>query len=296
MTHPGLRLIRPMVKVASTIAPNLTGKAAFRLFSHVPQASRSGVKQNERTRQSEKRLAEAKIQKVKFDFGFVMIYRFETESIVQPQHRILLIHGWLSKAANMTDFVDPLLAQGYSVILVDLPGHGRSSGKTFHLPLAVEALTAVHAITGPWYGLVAHSLGGSVATTMVSGGVASSPALSVDRLVLISSPDSVPGIFKMFGEAIGLNSTAQAALEAVVLKLAGRPLESFTGLQQLRSAAIDTLILHAPDDKEVPYADAITLAEAGTFVRLQPVKGAGHRRIIYSEQAITATVDFFENT
>src|SRR6266542_5147557 len=46
---------------------------------------------------------------------------------------ILLMHGWGGARAQMTGFVDPLLAAGYRVVAYDQPAHGESDGKTTNL-------------------------------------------------------------------------------------------------------------------------------------------------------------------
>ena len=41
---------------------------------------------------------------------------------------VLLMHGWGGARAQMTGFVDPLLAAGYRVVAYDQPAHGESNG------------------------------------------------------------------------------------------------------------------------------------------------------------------------
>lgn len=43
---------------------------------------------------------------------------------------ILLVHGWAGRGSQMGGFVAPLLAQGFSVLAPDLPGHGESAGRS----------------------------------------------------------------------------------------------------------------------------------------------------------------------
>jgi pimeloyl-ACP methyl ester carboxylesterase len=43
---------------------------------------------------------------------------------------VLLMHGWGGARAQMTGFVEPLLAAGYRVVAYDQPAHGESDGKT----------------------------------------------------------------------------------------------------------------------------------------------------------------------
>ena len=53
-----------------------------------------------------------------------------------------------------------------------------------------------------------------------------------------------------------------------------------------------TLVLHAPDDNEVPAENARALAASGDHVVLKWIEGAGHRRILGNEASLKAILDF----
>src|SRR5689334_9242192 len=46
---------------------------------------------------------------------------------------VLLMHGWGGARAQMTGFVEPLLAAGYRVVAYDQPAHGQSNGETTNI-------------------------------------------------------------------------------------------------------------------------------------------------------------------
>ena len=52
-------------------------------------------------------------------------------------------------------------------------------------------------------------------------------------------------------------------------------------------------MLHASEDREVAFDEARALAGAGEFVRLEPIDGAGHRRILYDPRTVEAVAGFF---
>jgi len=52
-------------------------------------------------------------------------------------------------------------------------------------------------------------------------------------------------------------------------------------------------VLHASEDREVAFDEARALAGAGEFVRLEPIDGAGHRRILYDPRTVEAVAGFF---
>jgi pimeloyl-ACP methyl ester carboxylesterase len=294
MSFPALAVIRPFVKISSRIAPKTTGNIAFRVFCRPPQPKGIDDAQKKLTDRAEARLALATATRVSFSGGEVQIYRFKTDVQVN-RGTVLLVHGWTGRSTFMLGFVEPLLKSGFDVIAVDLPAHGKSLGKELHIPLAVQALHKVHEQLGPFNAIVAHSFGGAVATALMSGVVEGTPAVSTAKLVLIASPHSVPAIFRHFGASIGLGDRAQYYLESNVLRLSGNELTTFEGARLLHELGVPTLVLHAPDDKEVSFASAEAFASAGNHVTLRPMPGLGHRRILYSPSTIKATVAFVDS-
>jgi pimeloyl-ACP methyl ester carboxylesterase len=293
MAYDALKVIRPFVKIGSYFAPRLTGNLAFRLFCFPPKAGNLNETQKKLIVRAEARLADAERLRVPLNKGWVETYRFPTTQAVS-QGTVLLLHGWTSRAAFMTAFIEPLQSNGFDVLVIDLPGHGLSSGRELNVALGVAALHAVQSKFGAWYGIIAHSFGGAVATSFVSGAIKPYPAISVNRLALIATPNSIPDLFQWFGNAIGLTRKGQESFNANVLKLSGNTLDFFIGENLLRQAGIKTLVLHAPDDKEVTYSNAEGLAAAGSHVTLQPMPGLGHRRILYAPSTVSAVLPFLK--
>ncbi len=284
-----LSVIRPVLKLASRLAPRAVGRAAFTLFCTPQHPKPNG--QAQLIGAAEARLAGAERLTIATEDGTIAGYLFP--SAYEPARgTVALVHGWLGRAAFMTSFVEPLRQAGYAVALLDLPAHGASSGKRLHMPCAVGALVALHRATGPWTAIVAHSFGGAIATTAIAGGVPAYDPIRVDKLVMVAAPNSMPQAFRQFGRVVGLSAAAQEAMENHVAHVAGRPLESFVGADYLEQTKTPTLVIHARDDKEVPFADAQALAAAGDFVALKEVRGLGHRRILYAPQVTEMAARF----
>ncbi len=150
----------------------------------------------------------------------------------------------------------------------------------------------MHRATGPWFAIVAHSFGGALALSAASGAVEGFEPIPVGRLVLISSPHSMPALFRSYGDIVGLSQRGQQRLEANVLRLAGRPLSTFECDGMLARLSCPTLVLHAPDDKEVSFASAEAFARAGGHVALKALPGLGHRRILHASEVTEAVAGF----
>ncbi|MGL4242293.1 MAG: alpha/beta fold hydrolase, partial [Beijerinckiaceae bacterium] len=175
---------------------------------------------------------------------------------------------------------------------VDLPGHGLSSGKRLNMPLAVEALAAARRAHGPFHGIIGHSFGGAVAIVAASGAVPAYRALDLKRIVTVAAPDRMSTYFNAFGRMIGLSGNAQAAMNDRVRSVAATTLDRFDGRARLAGMPVPTLVIHDRDDREIPFADAESMAEAGSHVRLHATEGLGHRRILQSASVARAAAAF----
>ena len=290
-------LMRAVTGAASRVAPERVGRHAFERFATPPPPPDLG-EFGERVARARALLESGRREDLELDGEPLATWTFEPDGAARGGDArpptVALIHGWTSRAAFMAAFVEPLVGSGHRVVAVDLPAHGESGGTRLHLGIAVDAMLAVHARTGPWRGVVGHSFGGAVATALADGTVRGRPAVPLERLALVAAPESVPAIFAGFGALVGLGARAQAAMDGRVDELAGRPLADFRGADMLARLRLPTLVLHAPEDRDVGFDEARALEAAGDFVRLVPVPGAGHRRILYDPRAVEAVARFFD--
>src|ERR1700743_191371 len=77
------------------------------------------------------------------------------------KHRVLITHGWGSKAADFTELITALREiNDLEIIALDAPGNGSSEGELSNLLLYIEAVKAVISNFGDPYIMIGHSLGG----------------------------------------------------------------------------------------------------------------------------------------
>ena len=158
--------------------------------------------------------------------------------------------------------------------------------------LAVDAARAAGEWFGPFKAVVGHSFGGAVAVNAAVGSVEGIAPLATERLVLIAAPSSMPSLFEDFGRMLNLGPRSQTAVNDQVERIAGRPLSHYVGSEQLALTPIPTLVIHAPDDREVSADSARMFAAAGDHVRLHWAQGLGHRRILADAAVVTEAVRF----
>jgi pimeloyl-ACP methyl ester carboxylesterase len=289
MAHAALKVIRPVVRLSSALAPRPVGRLAFRLFctpiGHAPVKPSSPSIERARTL-----FARGERNIVPYGCGYAQVVWFEPEQAARGS--VLVLHGWTGQGLFMAGFVEPLLAQGFRVAVMDLPAHGGSSGRHLTFPIAIEAASAVVRDHLPLAGIVAHSFGGAVAMAAIAGGVATLQPIPARRLVTIAAPMGMSHHGKHFADMLGLTRNGHAAFEDEVLAITGRPMASFSGGDYLAASRVRTLLIHAPDDKEIPFAEAEEMARAGDHVTLQAMPGLGHRRILMARPVHEAAAAF----
>jgi pimeloyl-ACP methyl ester carboxylesterase len=293
MSNIGLTATRFLFGTAGRLAPTFAGRMAFRLFARTPNPDKVSDREKLRLYQAAKAMAAGELHYLPTRQGISVAAReFTPTGIAARERWALVLHGWRSRSEHMLGVVETLRSRGFHVVALDLPGHGQSAGRRLTMADAVAAVSAAAFRFGPFNLIAGHSFGGAVAVNSVVGSIAGIRPVWTRRLVLIAAPSGIGRIFRQFGQFIGLGPKAQAAMEREVLRVAGRPLSQFSGSHLLKHETLPVLVVHAPDDKEVPFSEAEDYAAAGRHVRLLPAPGTGHRRILADSNVLAAIAEF----
>lgn len=198
---------------------------------------------------------------------------------------VLLVHGWGDHAARLGAFVAPLVARGFRVVAVDMPGHGDRGMARTDLPTMAEALRGVAAHVGPIHAVIGHSLGATVSVMAVRDG------MSPTSLVLLAPPVQLEHAVTRFGEMLALPERTLIGLR--------RRIERRFGASVWRDYAADhleldvpTLLIHDADDPQVDISQGRMLAAAWPNVEMVETAGLGHERIVRDEAVVAAAVAF----
>jgi pimeloyl-ACP methyl ester carboxylesterase len=296
MTSIGVKVIRGLFGAAERFAPGIGGKAAFELFCRTPNPRRLSEGERRAVERAAGFMEEARHHRLTLAGRCVVAHEFRPPKGWtggrENAGTVLVLHGWRSRTEYMKSLIEAYRDAGFRVVSLDLPGHGGSSGRRLNLATAVRAAHAAGEWFGPFAAIVGHSFGGAVAVNAVAGSITGIPPLAASKLVLIAAPSSMPVLFSDFGRYLRLGPRTQSAMAKQVGRIAGRPLDEFTGARQLAETPLPTLVVHAPDDREVPASHAELFAKAGEHVRLRWAPGLGHRRILSDPAIVEAALGF----
>jgi len=200
--------------------------------------------------------------------------------------QILLVHGWESRGTQLFGLIEGLVAKGYSVVAIDMPGHGHSKGDTSNAYLFSQTIALAQKILGHFHVIIGHSMGAGATSVAVGKGV------STDKMVLISGPSSIENVLRHFTQIVGLNNKTTDNFIAAISRLVGIPASDMDATQLLQQCDVPTLLIHDDGDREVPYGESKRLSKIIKNSQFLTTQGLGHRKILKSDVVIKTINDF----
>jgi pimeloyl-ACP methyl ester carboxylesterase len=196
---------------------------------------------------------------------------------------ILLVHGWEDDHLSWLPLIDRLLARGYRVIAMDLPGHGRSPGALTPIPVMAAGVAAIGREAAgigaaPFHATIAHSMGGTVTVL-----AAAEMGLQTGRLALLAPPNHPRLFAAAMMKMLKLDEQQTAQVFAAIEGIVGRSMDSLYLPPLLRRLDTPGLILHSRDDRLVPLQHSRENAAAWRTAEFRMVDGLGHRRLLSDE-------------
>ena len=207
---------------------------------------------------------------------------------------VLLVHGWEDDHLSWAALADRLVQEGYRVLALDLPGHGRSPGRIAPIPVQAAAVAAVAREAGvlgltPFRAVIAHSLGGTAALI-----AATEMGLRAERYAILAAPNH-PRLFAgAMMKMLGLSNQQTAKVFDAIERIVGRSMDSLYLPPKLRQLSAPGLILHSRDDRTVPLQHSQENAAAWARADFRILDGLGHRRLM-SDPGVHAMLLHFVN-
>lgn len=205
---------------------------------------------------------------------------------------VYLVHGWGGWGLQLAGLVEPLVTSGYRVVTFDMPSHGASDAgrwgaRASTLDEFVDAVKAVVASQGPAHAIVGHSMGATASAAALREGI------SADAAVFIAPMADPLRYTHGFARLLGFGERIRSRLQALIEHRVGLPMEYYNVPRMARDMRTPRLlVVHDRKDRETPWTDGQSIAEAWPQARLMSTEGLGHRRIVANAEVIAAVLAF----
>lgn len=226
-----------------------------------------------------------------------VLHRF-TPTQTTKDKKILITHGWISRAAYMMRIIDTLQQQGYEVYAIDFPAHGEAKGLQLPWMDAVSVIKETLNQYGPFHGAIGHSFGGSMLlnTLNLSGQLPEWRLLhKPERAILIASPTHMRGPVNHVAKKFKLSGRGYIHLRHLVegqAKIALNRIQLNHFISQ--SPNIPFLCIHGDLDQTVSTQESIRFCRQYPNADLRILTDANHVSVLMDERVESLVRDFLE--
>lgn len=206
--------------------------------------------------------------------------------IGNEKKRVLLMHGWAGNSTQLAPWVAGLRAQGFSIVAMDAPAHGESSGLRACMETTTGALLEFAKETGPYEGVVAHSFGGLTVSRALQEG------LEANRIVIISSPTGPHYFFRKMMKILKIPEKRWVPIDDYLTRRMGYSLPELDVKNVWSELKNPVFVVHDQQDKEVNFSCHQDWLDAVPHAKDMITDGFGHRRILTTPKVIDAGISF----
>lgn len=217
-----------------------------------------------------------------------------------PNHKkILITHGWMSRAAYMIRLIKHLHRQGYDIYALDFPAHGEAKGVQLPWIDAVSILKNLINNHGPFYGVIGHSFGGSMLlnTLNLAGQLPEWQLLSKpEKAVLIASPTQMRTPVSKIARRFKLSGHGYLQLRQLIKEQASVDtnlirLSHFT----MQSPETQFLCVHGELDSTIPPKESINFCNHYANSDLFLLPDADHVSLLMDERVEQRVCEFLDS-
>ena len=274
-------ILRFYFKSISLFIPKYAGLKSFKLFQKVRIKT---IRKREEGFYKE--VHHFKVSSIKED---LLCYEIGSEN----KNLVFLLHGWESNAGSLSKFAFQLSNNNYRVISFDLPGHAKYKSNYTNLAECREAFTNIIEYIKPDkpFSVISHSFGSAVCTYTLS-----KLNYKLDKLVFLTSPNSILEIFKDFKNLIGLSNHSFTYFVKKANLLANEEIKNINVDEKLKLLDFSKLLLiHDEHDKIIPIKNSEEIKKMN-FENTQLIKYSkiGHYKMLWNDKVVEDTMNFFK--
>lgn len=255
-----IKTIGTILNISSHIAPKAAIKKALDLFS-TPRKGEVTDKQYQFLKTSEEKT-------IHYNKLPIHTYHWNTSN---AKATILLVHGWESNSFRWKKLSKQLLKDGFNVIAIDAPAHGKSGDKTFTAIQYAAFINEVCKTYNPNH-IVGHSVGGMASIFYLHG----YDKTNISKLVSLGAPSEFDKIFLNYTNMMGYNKVISNGLDNYIFDKYGKYPSAFSSAKFSESIKPEGLIIHDIEDKIIPFSDAELIHKSYKNSTLIKTKGFGH--------------------
>lgn len=209
----------------------------------------------------------------------------------RDQPVVLLVHGWAGRGTQLGKLIEPLRAKGLRVVAWDGPAHGDSDGKQASIGQFAQGLRELNEVEGPWRLVVAHSFGAGAVTLALSCRWMQSEAVA-----LVAAPSGMGWVVEGFAKRLKMSTRTKAVFIEKLNRFAGVEGRDVGIAHLAKTNALKTpvIVIHDPEDAEVPFQQAEEIARDWHGARLVALSGVGHRKILKAPTFIASVLEFLD--
>ena len=203
--------------------------------------------------------------------------------------KVMILHGFSSNAYKFEHYVPLLLQLGYEVLAFDAPGHGDSEGKIVNALVYKRFICQVDEVENGIDAFIAHSFGGLA----LSLAMQDLPEAANKKMVLIAPATETTTALGWFYKMLQVQPDLQAAIEAYIISMAGKPISYFSVTHSLTVIDTPCLWIHDKNDSICPFSDTLQAqTSAKPHQEFFITEGLGHNKV-YRDQGVMKKISAY---
>lgn len=214
-----------------------------------------------------KTLKNARLETIHYNNDVIQTYIWQGNETV-----VLLIHGWESNSSRWKKMLPHLKKSGCTIIAIDGPAQGLSSGKELTIIKYAEFIDVVSKKYQPHY-LIGHSMGGK--TSLYYQYKYQNP--TIKKIVTLGAPSDFAVILNNFTSLLSLNSKIKKSLEKKYTAFLKMELDQISSKEFASRIDAKGLIVHDIEDEIVLFEEGKKIAKSWKDVQFIETKGLGHK-------------------